>query len=303
MKMLKRTSILLLGVVALIAMLTPCKIIAQEPPCIAPDCLDVVDYKIRIIRDINGLFPTYDANENPIYNYRVDCVNNTVNFIDMTIPREIVPGNLLESPPDNYANIETSVSKTSPPPFPNPDPELRKYWLFPEGKGDGTFGKDIDTLHVLKLKIYQKPTFYFSVKIKNQSLGANNIAMWLRTGIGPRSGVILGPSFPIPNFTPITFQEEKTLGTTKILIVRDPGTWCATKVFRWVPGEGEGGGIWEEIPQATDVKIGEQYLLNCGTLDGNQKCSECLVYGEASEGQCYMTSGGKTFIVPCPKRR
>jgi hypothetical protein len=164
----------------------------------------------------------------------VDCVSNKVNYIDITLPICINPGEQIPET-DRYQNVETSVSKTFPPPFPNYDQNLNTYWLFPYGKGDGTFGKDIDTYHVLKWKIMQNPPFYFSVKIKNQQVGAIQQAMWLRTGIGQRSGVILGPTCPFLaqtlSYAPATNLVKIKLGQGDICVGKDPATGCINDVL------------------------------------------------------------------------
>jgi hypothetical protein len=173
--------------------------------------------------------------------------------------------------------------------------------LFTEGVGDDGFGKNINIYYVLKWKIMQFPTFWFSVKIKGQGqkLGANQIAMLLKTGIGPKPGVILGPSLPLPSqpgYIPLTVEDSKDFGPYPVKILRDPATWCATDVFEWTtdPQKCPSSPCWVKRPPEDY----SQALIHCGTPDGNQRCAECVIFGSASPGCYTYTSGGVTYKIP-----
>jgi hypothetical protein len=298
--MQKRTSVVLFGVVAIVAILAATEIVAQTPPdCPQADsgvkCVALDGFTVWIEPDEFGSFPIKDGN-NYIYNYRVDCEPRQVNFIDITLPISVNPGTYASG---KWSNIETSVSETFPPPFPNPDPLLSTYWLFPNGEGDGTYGKDINTYHVLKWKIYKKPTFWFSVKIKNQQLGAMQQSILLKTNIGQRDGLILGPASPFLgqtlSYAPATQVVAIKLGPDDICVGKDPATGCIKTVCDC---EGDPPYCYPITPISDVLVDGSSLQWAGGEADGG-RCPTVILYTTSSWPQCYTIGSGGNASKVC----
>lgn len=102
---------------------------------------------------------------------------------------------------------------------------------------------------------------------------------------------ILGPECGLPSYIPKSGNDEKVIGSARILIQRDPGTGCGIKVFVWQDN------AWVELQPET-VVVNSQNLVNCGDLSGNQRCQECVIFAESSPGYCYLVMNGKQFKVP-----
>jgi hypothetical protein len=311
--MLKRTFVVLFGVVAILALLAATEVVAQTPPpCVGPDCVVFKDFNVWIVRDQNGLFPTLGADGSYIYNYRVDCISRKVNYIDITLPICIQPGPATGNSLQPYTNIQTFYSLDGLTWI------QTQYWLFLNGAGDGDFGENINLYHVLKWKIMQLPTFYFSVKITNQQVGAIQAAMLLRTAVGLRPGVTLGPTCPFLaqtlSYAPAAQVVALKLGPGEVCVSKDSATGCISGVFecddpsttypltpiqsvtvdssplQWAGGEGQG-----QCPTVILVTQGSPLCYTIGS--GGNASKVCYCSTNADCQQVHLTSCN-TAITP-----
>jgi hypothetical protein len=142
----------------------------------------------------------------------------------------------------------------------------------------------------------------FWVATNTNGLELNTMA--LKSGKANYYCGIAGPGCGIGGFIPINNMEDKKFGEFQVKITRNRGTWCANTVQYFDPREYLYDGTpnpnhnqWVTLSPES-ATINDQNLVNCGSVDGNQRCQECIVYGASSPGCYTYTSGGVTYKVP-----
>jgi hypothetical protein len=212
---MKRKSILFFGVFAIATLLAATEVVAQ---CVAPDCMVAMGYQVKVIRDSNNLFPTYDGSGNATFTYEISKVNAKLpaNYIDILIPNCVAPG-------------------ASSPPYPNIDTSPTGYSLFLNGRGDllTGFGLFDKSDYVLKWRVNydcKNPApLRFSMTIKNQKVGAIPTTMLLTAGaILSDSGLILGPDCNVLPARQSQVNVDTSFGTLTCTVSPDGTTFNCT---------------------------------------------------------------------------
>jgi hypothetical protein len=124
------------------------------------------------------------------------------------------------------------------------------------------------------------------VDINSMVLKSGSNFYYCNSGIG-------GPGCGVASFVPVNNVEDKTLGEFQVKITRNRGSWCASTVQYLDPNTNQ----WVTL-EPEPATINGQDLINCGNPDGNQRCQECIIYGESSPGCYSYVSGGVTYKVP-----
>lgn len=129
--------------------------------------------------------------------------------------------------------------------------------------------------------------FFYSDKPSNPT--PTSIHYW--NGPNDFFAATLGPGTPEETYIPFNAVEQKTFGEYLVNIYRDRGTWCASSVEY----SDDGGNTWTPVPLNSPPP---GTIDSCGTVDGNQRCQECVRFQEASPGCFTYITGGRTAYVP-----
>jgi hypothetical protein len=193
---MKRKSILFFGVFAILALFGATNVVANFETCVSPECVTISGYQIRVVRDANNMFPTYDES-GAVFKYQIDChEEGPPSFnIDMLIPNCVDPGG---EGGDGGGNLVTY-------------PYLHYLWTNGSGDPSTFFGISNQLSYVLQWPgIEMAPENYFSLTVMNQKVGASPTTMEADVdGMSIGSAVILGPDCNVP---PIT-QPKTTINT------------------------------------------------------------------------------------------
>jgi hypothetical protein len=210
------------------------------------------------------------------WNYRAKDANGNfkgINYLAMLIP--------------DCCNGEIKVDVTSP--------ESRGFkWVYDVGLGESTnrFGAYNQQAFVVKGTPDSSIDWFL---ITNTPVKTSSTILLSVKSLGPLTYEMAVPGCG-GTYTAVATEEEMTIKSVRIRILRAPGTGCGTGLQIWNSVSEE----WTDVVPSDLPTIDGVPVVECSETRGKSGCQECIFTAAASPGWTYINLGGTWYKVYIP---